>query len=376
MRLVGGFLTFAALSILCAAEDIYGTCSNYSLVGTTLSATCSRQNGSTVQTSLDLVKCIGVTTDGQLECTRNGGLTLDNCGACVVFSQSQNNVSFQCKCPNEPITYYDYTTVDLTKSVEMNAGERETRTLVYPAHIVIAGQSDTDQTRRKSKNMQRHTKGTNGYGTHTATINADMKRCTLVLFEEAGTRGNWGSKARVAAEDTRGGRDETHVYWRIPPAAMTPQECRQKRGQEIRDLYIYFARNIKEHYAALELHDAVLRREGAFVAVSLFHVNTSPMVPYPNWGDIRDYGIRSAWIGPNSFPLNLTAVGMTLPTVPTQYPSLSIRKTFIDPIPSELGNSASGSDYTLEERRRIGANVERLLEGEEEAAPAPLVMFD
>ncbi|KAL4065146.1 hypothetical protein J3A83DRAFT_4375665 [Scleroderma citrinum] len=285
MRLVGGFLTFAALSILCAAEDIYGTCSNYSLVGTTLSATCSRQNGSTVQTSLDLVKCIGVTTDGQLECTRNGGLTLDNCGACVVFSQSQNNVSFQCKCPNEPITYYDYTTVDLN---------------------------------------------------------------------------------------------------------------------------IYFARNIKEHYAALELHDAVLRREGAFVAVSLFHVNTSPMVPYPapmksgfyrhrifllvselgryqsidyltralSLLQVKDYGIRSAWIGPNSFPLNLTAVGMTLPTVPTQYPSLSIRKTFIDPIPSELGNSASGSDYTLEERRRIGANVERLLEGEEEAAPAPLVMFD
>ncbi len=47
---------------------------------------------------------------------------------------------------------------------------------------------------------------------------------------------------------------------------------------------IYFRqKNASEHHAALELRDAVLRlcRDGAFVAVPLFRVNTEPMGPHP-----------------------------------------------------------------------------------------------
>ena len=49
-------------------------------------------------------------------------------------------------------------------------------------------------------------------------------------------------------------------------------------------LDIYFhQRNADEHHAALELRDAVLRlrRDGAFVAVPLFRVNTDPIGPHP-----------------------------------------------------------------------------------------------
>lgn len=42
-------------------------------------------------------------------------------------------------------------------------------------------------------------------------------------------------------------------------------------------------KNADQHFAALELRDAVLRlrRDGAFVAVPLFRVNTEPMGPHP-----------------------------------------------------------------------------------------------
>lgn len=49
-------------------------------------------------------------------------------------------------------------------------------------------------------------------------------------------------------------------------------------------LDIYFhQRNADEHHAALELRDAVLRlrRDGAFIAVPLFRVNTDPIGPHP-----------------------------------------------------------------------------------------------
>uniref|UniRef100_A0A0W0FZS4 Dopa-dioxygenase n=1 Tax=Moniliophthora roreri TaxID=221103 RepID=A0A0W0FZS4_MONRR len=48
--------------------------------------------------------------------------------------------------------------------------------------------------------------------------------------------------------------------------------------------HIYFyQKNAEEHHAALELRDAVLRlrRDGAFVAVPLFRVNTDPIGPHP-----------------------------------------------------------------------------------------------
>jgi hypothetical protein len=47
---------------------------------------------------------------------------------------------------------------------------------------------------------------------------------------------------------------------------------------------IYFKqRNADEHHSALQLRDAVLRlrRDGAFVAVPLFRVNTEPAGPHP-----------------------------------------------------------------------------------------------
>ena len=47
---------------------------------------------------------------------------------------------------------------------------------------------------------------------------------------------------------------------------------------------IYFHQNnADEHRAALQLRDAVLRlrRDGAFVAVPLLRVNTSPIGPHP-----------------------------------------------------------------------------------------------
>lgn len=48
------------------------------------------------------------------------------------------------------------------------------------------------------------------------------------------------------------------------------------------DIYFH-QRNADEHQAALELRDAVLRlrRDGAFVAVPLFRVNTDPIGPHP-----------------------------------------------------------------------------------------------
>jgi hypothetical protein len=62
---------------------------------------------------------------------------------------------------------------------------------------------------------------------------------------------------------------------------------RQLTGQvslKISRLDIYFHQNnATEHQEALELRDAVLRlrRDGAFVAVPLFRVNTGPIGPHP-----------------------------------------------------------------------------------------------
>lgn len=49
-------------------------------------------------------------------------------------------------------------------------------------------------------------------------------------------------------------------------------------------LDIYFhQKNTQEHAEALQLRDAVLRlrRDGVFVAVPLFRVNTDPIGPHP-----------------------------------------------------------------------------------------------
>jgi DOPA 4,5-dioxygenase len=91
----------------------------------------------------------------------------------------------------------------------------------------------------------------------------------------------------------------------------------------------------------------------------------------------RDHEVRNAWIGP-SFPLDLSALPVQSETVPLQYPSLSpslvcLASGISDTDHSaELGYSSEAPQLSLEARRRLGASVERILEGEEEAAKAPL----
>ncbi|KZT20305.1 hypothetical protein NEOLEDRAFT_1075891 [Neolentinus lepideus HHB14362 ss-1] len=160
--------------------------------------------------------------------------------------------------------------------------------------------------------------------------------------------------------------------------------------------HIYFHQhNAEEHAAALELRDAVLRlrRDGAFVAVPLWRVNMEPIGPHPvgsyeiwcpaesfssvfsylciNRGQLsilvhpltreekKDHELRNAWIGP-SFPLDLSRLPVKSEEIPLQYPSL------------KLGYSSTAPKLSLDERRKIGSNVEKILRGEKEAARAPL----
>jgi len=159
--------------------------------------------------------------------------------------------------------------------------------------------------------------------------------------------------------------------------------------------HIYFhQRSAAEHHAALELRDAVLRlrHDGAFVAVPLFRVNTDPIGPHPvgsyeiwtpsetfasvfsylcmNRGQLSilvhpltreqrsDHESRNAWIGP-AFPLDLDTLPLSSEELPLQYPSL------------RLGYSSTTPPFTLEERCKLGDNVERILAGEKDAARAP-----
>ncbi|KAJ7162257.1 DOPA-like domain-containing protein [Mycena filopes] len=160
--------------------------------------------------------------------------------------------------------------------------------------------------------------------------------------------------------------------------------------------HIYFHQaNAHEHHAAMELRDAVLRlrRDGAFIAVPLFRVNTDPIGPHPvgsyeiwapsetfssvfsylcmNRGQLsilvhpltrnerEDHGLRSAWIGP-SFPLDLTKLPLRSEKIPLQYPSLKV------------GYSTKVPFMNLEDRAALGANVERVLLNEKDAARAPI----
>lgn len=135
-----------------------------------------------------------------------------------------------------------------------------------------------------------------------------------------------------------------------------------------------------------------LRRDGAFVAVPLFRVNTDPIGPHPvgsyeiwcpsesfvsvysylcmNRGNLsilvhpltkeerKDHEIRNAWIGP-SFPLDLSTLPVRSAEVPLQYPTL------------KLGYSSKAPTLSLEERKKLGAAVENILKHEKEAAKAP-----
>ncbi|KAF8061738.1 DOPA-like domain-containing protein [Lyophyllum atratum] len=179
--------------------------------------------------------------------------------------------------------------------------------------------------------------------------------------------------------------------------AQPPTDLETVLKDEIKEwhFHIYFhQRNASSHHAALELRDAVLRlrRDGAFVAVPLFRVNTEPIGPHPvgsyeiwvpsetfssvfsylcmNRGDLSilvhpltrhqraDHSIRNAWIGP-SFPLDLDTLPLRSEDLPLQYPSL------------KLGYSSTTPPFSPEDRRKLGANIEHILKNEKEAARAP-----
>ncbi|KAK0109447.1 hypothetical protein ONS95_002141 [Cadophora gregata] len=159
--------------------------------------------------------------------------------------------------------------------------------------------------------------------------------------------------------------------------------------------HIYFLiQSPVETAAALALRDAVLRlrRDGAFVAVPLLRVNKYPIGPHPagsyeiwvpdtsfsdvyfylasNRGNLsilihpltsdqrRDHDSRAGWLG-KPWPIYLDVLPRDGP-VPLQYPELG------------LGFSTSPKEeISFEERRQRGSEVEKILEGDEEAAPAP-----
>ncbi|KAF9009567.1 DOPA-like domain-containing protein [Cyathus striatus] len=176
-----------------------------------------------------------------------------------------------------------------------------------------------------------------------------------------------------------------------------PTDLKYVVDSEIKEwhFHIYFKqRNKDEHREALELRDAVLRlrRDGAFVAVPLFRVNTDPIGPHSigsyeiwvpsetfasvfsylclNRGNLSilvhpltreqraDHEVRNAWIGP-SFPLDLSTLPLRSDEVPLQYPIL------------KLGYSSKAPQLSLEERLKLGSKIEELLEKDEEAAKAP-----
>jgi len=179
-------------------------------------------------------------------------------------------------------------------------------------------------------------------------------------------------------------------------APKPPTDLKTVVESEIKEwhFHIYFHQNnADEHRAALHLRDAVLRlrRDGAFVAVPLFRVNTGPIGPHPvgsyeiwapsetfasvfsylcmNRGDLsvlvhpltrdqrKDHEVRNAWLGP-AFPLDLDTLPVRSEDIPLQYPTL------------KLGYSGKDS-LTIPMRLKLGLNIEYLLQGEKEAARAP-----
>ncbi|KAF9453678.1 DOPA 4,5-dioxygenase [Macrolepiota fuliginosa MF-IS2] len=158
--------------------------------------------------------------------------------------------------------------------------------------------------------------------------------------------------------------------------------------------HIYFHQNNdEEHQAALKLRDTVLRlrRDGAFVAVPLFRVNMDPMGPHPvgsyevwcpaetfsavfsymclNRGNLsvlihpltrehrRDHEHRIAWLG-QPYALDLSKLPVYTEELPLQYAAL------------RLGYSAPES-LSIEDRLKIGNNIETILSADKDAAKAP-----
>ncbi|KAF5318125.1 hypothetical protein D9619_012197 [Psilocybe cf. subviscida] len=200
-----------------------------------------------------------------------------------------------------------------------------------------------------------------------------------------------------------------------PAQVAPPTDLATVVESEIKEwhFHIYFHQtNQAEHQAALRLRDAVLRlrRDGAFVAVPLYRVNTAPIGPHPvgsyeiwvpsecfssvysylllnrnnlsilvhpltkeprksvhflstnffaltTYSTSRDHDIRATWMG-NPYPLDLSTLPNRADELPVQYTSL------------KLGYTATPT-MTLEMRLKLGTNVEHLLASEKEAAKAP-----
>jgi DOPA 4,5-dioxygenase len=181
-----------------------------------------------------------------------------------------------------------------------------------------------------------------------------------------------------------------------PAQVAPPTDLATVVESEIKEwhFHIYFHQtNQAEHQAALRLRDAVLRlrRDGAFVAVPLYRVNTAPIGPHPvgsyeiwvpsecfssvysylllNRNNLsilvhpltkeprKDHDVRATWMG-NSYPLDLSTLPNRADELPVQYTSL------------KLGYTATPT-MTLEMRLKLGTNVEHLLASEKEAAKAP-----
>lgn len=105
MHFAGVFLALTAFSTLSIAgnDDLTTFCNNFSMQGTSLVGTCKLKNGSTVQASIDLTKCIEVNTSTyEMTCNHKGDNSLDNC-SCVPWDESPGNLSFQCKCLFPPL---------------------------------------------------------------------------------------------------------------------------------------------------------------------------------------------------------------------------------------------------------------------------------
>ncbi|KAJ7118971.1 DOPA-like domain-containing protein [Mycena epipterygia] len=175
-----------------------------------------------------------------------------------------------------------------------------------------------------------------------------------------------------------------------------PTDLKTVLESEIKEwhFHIYFHQgNAEEHHAALELRDAVLRlrRDGAFIAVPLFRVNTDPIGPHPVgsyeiWVPSETFSSVFSYLCVNRGPLSILVHPLTrdereyalLPTlfnrgvyfsqgsrepteeIPLQYPSLKV------------GYSSKVPFMSLEDRAALGANVEKVLLKEKDAARAPI----
>ncbi|KAG8764240.1 hypothetical protein FRC11_011256 [Ceratobasidium sp. 423] len=176
-----------------------------------------------------------------------------------------------------------------------------------------------------------------------------------------------------------------------------PTDVERVVEEEIREwhFHIYFLqRNAAQHAAALALRDAILRlrRDGAFVAVPLYRVNTAPIGPHP----VAKVSFASSlWSrpvfteymqGPRVSP---SLDGTLISTRFGHFANQERKNTVAVPVAQyviliagctenralklaiELGYSSIITGPTIEERKAAGRKIEQALRREGEAAPAP-----